>query len=140
MRKIKLFCITVPAISAILAVLGCAALNYRNSSETDLSKSALLTKPPEPLAAPVTITVVTFNIWDLFPAGTNRAERMKGIGQKLVELNPDLIGFQEAFYEGDREIILKELEAAGLVQSRYFHSGFMGSGLLVVSRFPIEEQ
>jgi len=64
---------------------------------------------------------------------------MQAIGRKLVELKPDIIGFQEAFYDGDRKILLDQLKAAGLVHSQYFRSGFMGSGLLVVSRFQIEE-
>lgn len=124
---------------AVITVLGCMALNFRTPSEANLSKSKMLIEPPKPLTAPLTIKMVTFNIWDLFPIGTSRAKRMQAIGMKLVELKPDLIGFQEAFYPSDRKILLKRLKEAGLIHSHYFRSGFMGSGLLVASRFPIEE-
>jgi len=134
-----IICLLASIVFVIFIVLGCMAPNFRISSETDLSKSRTLVEPPTPLSEPITINVVTFNIWDIFPMGTARAGRMQAIGRKFVELKPDLIGFQEAFYEGDRSILLNQLKKAGLVYSQYFRSGFMGSGLLVVSRFPIEE-
>jgi len=135
-KRIVLSCVAVAALAAV-AIHGCSAL--RESPETDLSKSGQLAKPPPPLKAPLELKIVTFNIWDLHPFGTARAERMRAIGKKLAGLAPDLIGFQEAFYEGDRAIIMEELGPAGLSHSKYFHSGTVGSGLFVVSRFPIEE-
>lgn len=135
------FCVAVSVgFAVVLAlVLVCAGLNFRTPAATDISHSAFLVTPPAPLLRPVTIRVATFNIFDLPPFGSHRAERMHAIGRRLAELAPDLIGFQEAFYPGDRSILLTELAQSGLVHSRYFRSGFVGSGLLIVSRFAIVE-
>ncbi|MBX7254935.1 MAG: endonuclease/exonuclease/phosphatase family protein [Candidatus Hydrogenedentes bacterium] len=117
----------------------CVALNSRTPAPTDLSHSEQLSHPPAPLREPVTLKIVTFNIWDLYALSTRRAERMALIGETLVGLNPDIVGFQEAWVEADRAIILKRLEEIGLVNSQYFRSGLVGSGLLVASRYPIAE-
>ena len=123
----------------ILAVAACVAINFRTPCDTDLARSGFLVVPPQPGTKPFTIRIVTFNVWDLLPFGTMRGLRMEAIGKQLSKLKPDVIGFQEAFHEGDRSILLKGLEGAGLVHHKYFRSGLVGSGLLVVSRYPIEE-
>ena len=63
---------------------------------------------------------------------------MEAIVQTLAPLQPDLIGFQEAFHEKDRAILAKGLKSIGLEYSHYFSSGLVGSGLYIVSRYPIE--
>lgn len=124
----------------IVAFFGtCGLLNLRTPAATDIAKSPQLISPPAPLKAPVTLKVVTFNIWDLFPVSTHRPERMAVIGEVLTELGPDIVGFQEAFIEKDRQILLEAIEAAGLIHHHYFRSGLVGSGLLVASRYPFEE-
>lgn len=140
-KTLKFVGIVVGGLAACLlaAVVVCSLLNFRTPSPTDIGSSAHLAEPPAPLSGPITLKVVTFNIWDLYHEGTHRRERMEAIGRNLVELEPDVIGFQEAFIRRDREIVLRALEQAGLAHHQYFRSGLVGSGLLVVSRFPIEE-
>ena len=64
---------------------------------------------------------------------------MHAIGRRLGQLDLDVIAFQEVWQSDSREI----LEAAGLRAGlpHRWHSGapLGGSGLLVLSRFPIEE-
>ena len=123
----------------VVVVATCLLLNYRTPSPADLTQSVLLASPPAPAGGEITLKFVTFNIWDLYHEGTHRQERMAAIGRALQEMQPDLIGFQEAFIARDRRIILNALAECGLNHSVYCHSGLVGSGLLVASRYPIEE-
>ncbi len=108
--------------------------------ETDYKgKSALLKTPPAPLAAPITLKVVTFNIQDTWVVGRNRPERMRAIGTKLNILDPDLVGFQEAFVEEDIQILKDELKSSRLQHWQYYPSGAVGSGVLIASVWPIKE-
>lgn len=122
---------------AVLCVL--ALFNGRVGVPVDFAESAARADPPAPLAEPVTLKVVTFNIQDLYLRGRDRPLRMRSIGAKLLILDPDLVAFQEAFIEADRAVLLKELENTRLQHHRYYPSGLVGSGLLVASAFPIEE-
>ncbi|WP_395742321.1 endonuclease/exonuclease/phosphatase family protein [Prosthecobacter sp.] len=63
---------------------------------------------------------------------------MQVIAQQVVKMNPDIAGFQEVFVQADRDLLTTTLREAGLPHSRYFPSGLVGSGLLLVSRYPIE--
>ncbi|MFO7975783.1 MAG: endonuclease/exonuclease/phosphatase family protein [Candidatus Hydrogenedentota bacterium] len=123
----------------ILLVTTCLLFNYRTPSPTDLSQSQLLASPPEPVKRTITLKIITFNIWDLYHESSHRSDRMKYIGSNLAALEPDIVGFQEAFIAKDRQVILGTLAKAGLSHAMYFPSGLVGSGLLVVSRYPIEE-
>jgi endonuclease/exonuclease/phosphatase family metal-dependent hydrolase len=127
---------------AVLPVVAVGALllsNGRVGVGEDLSASVLLATPPAPLTAPVTLKVATFNIQDLYLVGKDRPLRMRSIGAKLLILDPDIVGFQEAFIEPDRALLLKELESTRLKHHQYYPSGTVGSGLLIASAFPIKE-
>lgn len=87
---------------------------------------------------PQRLRVVTWNVWGLWLLTPRREERLAAVAHESVGLRPDLIGFQEAFVEADREKLRAALGEAGLKHSRYFPSGLVGSGLFLVSRFPIE--
>jgi len=132
-------------ILAILIALPWAILfvarpfNARTPSEQDLSKSALLAKPPAPIAKELTLKIVTFNIQDMYLIGRNRPERMRGIGQALRDLDPDIAGFQEAFIEKDRQTLLDSVADTRLKYHQYYPSGTVGSGKFILSAFPIQE-
>ncbi len=113
--------------------------NGRVGVGEDLSASALLATPPAPLSAPITLKVATFNIHDLYLVSADRPLRMRSIGAKIMILDPDIVGFQEAFIASDRALLLKELESTRLKYHQYYPSGTVGSGLLIVSAFPIKE-
>lgn len=123
-----------------IAAIGLQLLmNSRVGVSEDLAASALLATPPALLSAPVTLKVATFNIHDLYLASTDRPLRMRSIGAKLMILDPDIVGFQEAFIASDRAVLLKELESTRLKYHQYYPSGNVGSGLLIASAFPIKE-
>lgn len=107
--------------------------------ETDYSASIFLKDKPKPLAEPLTLKIVTFNIQDLFVVGRNRPARMRHIARVLADLDPDLVGFQESFIGKDRDVLIKALEATRLRHHQYYSSSVGGSGLLISSAWPIRE-
>jgi endonuclease/exonuclease/phosphatase family metal-dependent hydrolase len=115
---------------ALLLLLATAC----NTGRRALVESDAATPP----TGPVRLLVVTFNVQDLFIAD-RRAERMRAIGRVLGPLRPDVIALQEAFSQSHREDLRASLEAAAgeTYAMTYFHSGWMGSGLCVLSRHPI---
>jgi sphingomyelin phosphodiesterase 2 len=114
-------------------------VNPRVGSATDLTQSAHLETPPGPLAEPFTVKIMTFNVQNLWVVGFNRPARMRAIGDKLAELDPDIVGFQEVFVPKDRDILIQALAGTRLKYLEYFPSATMGSGLLMASAYPIEE-
>ena len=133
------------ALVAFLVVLGyCEGRVYLHlhdvGIETDFQgKSALLKSPPPGLKEPMTIKVVTFNIQDTWVLGQDRPERMRAIGAKLSLLDPDLVGFQEAFIEEDMRYMKDELRDSRLKYWQYYPSGAVGSGVYIASVWPIKE-
>lgn len=87
---------------------------------------------------PVRLRVLTWNVWGLLWMTQRREERLAAVAREVAAIHPDLVGFQEAFVTEDRQRIVTALREIGLVHHRYFSSGLVGSGLLIVSRYPIE--
>lgn len=130
----------------LLLVVGLLALGlflyFKNGHigvETDYGASIFLKDKPEPLAEPLTLKIVTFNIQDLFIVGKNRPARMRHIARVLGDLDPDIAGFQEAFIGKDREVLIRALETTRLRYHQYYSSSVGGSGLLISSAWPIRE-
>lgn len=85
------------------------------------------------------VKILSYNIWGVFiaPARKTRAEL---IGKEIAKLNPDIIGFQEAFNSKHREIILKDLEQSGWGKPySYYQKKWYGPGSWIVSKHPFEE-
>ena len=107
---------------------------------TDFSPSAALKEKPAAWTEPTTIKVVTFNIQDLLVVAKDHEDRMRAVAAKLSSLDPDIVGFQEAFIEDHRALLIQELEKrTRLRHFQYYPSGTMGSGVLTASAFPIKE-
>lgn len=132
----------VVVMLALVLIVGAAAMfvNPRTGSDTDWPASPLLAAPPPPLDEPVTLRIVTFNIQDMYILSEGpRDLRMRSIATRLGALDPDIVGFQEAFIARDREILKNELNHTRLKHHVYFPSATGGSGLMVSSAFPIRE-
>jgi endonuclease/exonuclease/phosphatase family metal-dependent hydrolase len=126
--------------SAVVLFVGLAALgNARVDAPTAFATSRLRADALRPLAAPLELRVVTFNIADGYGFTNNRADRMRAIAKTLCELDPDLVGLQESFIAADRELLLRELGASRLAHHVRFDGATVGNGLLILSAFPIEE-
>ncbi len=140
-RKIKIVLIVIVIIVLLpWAILFFARpLNARTPSDTNFSKSAMLANPPAPLAKPVTLKIVTFNVHDMYVISWNRPDRMRGIAETIKALDPDIVGLQEAWIEADRKVLFDALAGTRLAFDHYYPSGLVGSGLYIVSAFPIRE-
>ena len=131
--------LVAPPLLLVLAVTMVALFNGRTTAQTDFSKSALRADPPPPLEQAITLKIITYNIADAYLFTTNRPERIRGIAAKLTELDPDIVGFQEAFVEEDRQLLVDELKGSRLKYHVTYPSTTVGNGLLVVSAWPIKE-
>jgi endonuclease/exonuclease/phosphatase family metal-dependent hydrolase len=81
--------------------------------------------------------IITLNCWGFPIISADRVARIQAIAQALVSMKADLVALQEIGVQEDREQLLSIVSSMGLVHSHYFKSGFLGSGLLILSRFPI---
>lgn len=82
------------------------------------------------------LRVMTYNVWGI-PTSKDRAARMVAIGRKLATMNLDIVGLQECWLEADRDRIVMGLAGSDLRYIHFYPSGLMGSGLMLLSRFPI---
>ena len=141
MRGYLLLTILIILLPVLLAGVVCVLYFFNAVTEVSdhVQTSPMLLDPPPPLAAPVELKVVTFNIQDLPLVSSHRRERMRAIAAKLLVLDPDIVGFQEAFVKKDRELLIGELRHSRLHYHQYYRSGLFGSGLLISSAYPIEE-
>ncbi|WP_395740170.1 endonuclease/exonuclease/phosphatase family protein [Prosthecobacter sp.] len=133
-RLLKRLILTL--LTSALLIAAAMAWNVYHTAIPEPTTFAKVTPPPA--FTPLRLRVVTWNLWGIFGFTPRRAERMQVIAREIVKLNPDIVGFQEVFVQADRDLLTTALREAGLPHSRYFSSGLVGSGLLLVSRFPIE--
>ncbi len=131
--------IFLPPLLLVLLVCVLALFNGRVGAPTDYSKSQYLAESPPPLEEPKTVRIITYNIASAYGFTTNRPERMRAIAGVLTELDPDIVGFQEAFVKKDRALLLDELSGSRLQHFVRFPSGTVGNGLLIASAWPIVE-
>ena len=85
------------------------------------------------------VRVATLNVWALpEPFSERLTGRMKAIGARLAELDLDLIAFQEVWTAEAYRRLRDAGRRAGLIHKWHHHNSLGGSGLLVLSRLPIE--
>ena len=106
---------------------------------TDFAKSPA-PADSAPSLAPIRLRLVTWNVWGLRWLTPRRAEHLERVALEVAAMKPDIVAFQEAYVEADREKLITALRGVGLPHARYFPSGLVGSGLLLVSRFPMESE
>lgn len=123
-------------LGSLLIPVAVMSWNVYHTAVPEPSQFSLVTPPPA--FQPLRLRVVTWNLWGILWLTPRRAERMQVIAREIVKMKPDIVGFQEVFVQADRDLIAKALQEAGLPYARYFPSGLVGSGLLLVSRHPIE--
>ena len=122
-------------VGALLLLL---LYNTRTPPDSDLTAPWLTNATPAPWTVPRTLTIITFNVHDLYVASTHRPLRMEAIGDAIAAHDPDLVGIQEAFIAADRSTLQSRLMGSRLAFSHYFPSGTVGSGLWILSAYPIE--
>jgi len=81
------------------------------------------------------IKILTFNTWALWLVSDYRNERIQAIAKFLTNCDHDIIGLQEVWCESDANYIKSSLLLTH-PYSRYVASGMIGSGMLLLSKFP----
>ncbi|XP_017058045.1 putative neutral sphingomyelinase [Drosophila ficusphila] len=82
------------------------------------------------------LNILTLNIWGIPYVSSDRGPRIDAICKELASGKYDIVSLQEVWAQQDSERLQKGTEAV-LPHSHYFHSGVMGAGLLVLSKYPI---
>jgi endonuclease/exonuclease/phosphatase family metal-dependent hydrolase len=81
------------------------------------------------------------NVWGLpEPFSERLGKRMKAIGARLAALDLDIMAFQEVWTPEARRKLKRAGRRAGLVHTWNRSASLGGSGLVVLSRFPIERK
>ncbi|MEE3328267.1 MAG: endonuclease/exonuclease/phosphatase family protein [Myxococcota bacterium] len=86
------------------------------------------------------IRVLTLNVWAL-PLGIARHShyRMERIGQELATLEADVVALQEVWTAEARNQLREAAQAAGYSEIWHRRPAFGGSGLMVMSRLPVQD-
>jgi endonuclease/exonuclease/phosphatase family metal-dependent hydrolase len=88
----------------------------------------------------VRIRIATLNAWALpEPIGVDIPVRMRAIGARLPDLDLDVMAFQEVWTTDARRALVAAGRRAGLTNAWHRTDLLAGSGLLVLSRLPIDE-
>ncbi|KAI0885971.1 Endonuclease/exonuclease/phosphatase [Annulohypoxylon maeteangense] len=89
---------------------------------------------------PEEINVLTLNCWGIPYVCPNRSDRLEEIGRRIVKSNPQphIVGLQECISKTDFEHIQQETRSI-LPYSKQYFAGPLGTGLALLSRWPIEE-
>ncbi|PAV84270.1 hypothetical protein WR25_16859 isoform F [Diploscapter pachys] len=86
------------------------------------------------------LRVLTLNMWCLpqpWPVGSkDRKHRLKRLAEALLIEEYDIVGLQEIWKEGDYLDLVDQLKDVYKFH-HYFHSGWTGSGVCILSRHPI---
>jgi len=86
----------------------------------------------------VRLRVATLNVWAIPLLSERIGTRMREIGRRLAPLELDAIAFQEAWTPAARRHLIDAGRQAGLGNAWHRKRLILGSGLLVLSRLPIE--
>ncbi len=85
------------------------------------------------------VRIATLNVWGLPPPFAEHvSERMAAIGRRMSDLHADVISLQEVWTPSARETLISAGHSAGLVHNWHNEASLGGSGLLVLSRLPIQ--
>ncbi|XP_032671814.1 putative neutral sphingomyelinase [Odontomachus brunneus] len=82
--------------------------------------------------------ILTLNCWGIPYVSKNRAARISAIAEKCASREYDIVCLQEVWSDNDFKTIKTQVQEV-LPYSHYFYSGVFGSGVCVLSRYPIHE-
>lgn len=89
------------------------------------------------MTSETTINFLTLNCWGIPYVSKDRKVRMEAIAEKFSTGEYDIISLQEVWSIDDFKMIRAKI-AEQLPYSHYFHSGVLGSGICIFSKYPIE--
>lgn len=89
---------------------------------------------------PTEINVITLNCWGLKHISSLRNARLGEIGRRIAKADPtpQIVALQECWCQEDYRAIRRETRIV-LPYGKFYHSGSFGGGLVILSKWPIEE-
>ncbi|KAG0244866.1 Endonuclease/exonuclease/phosphatase [Mortierella sp. GBAus27b] len=90
------------------------------------------------MASETTLSVLSLNCWGLKFVSKDRQDRLTAIGRYLADASRgyDIVGLQEVWVYEDY-LRIKDLVRDTLPYTKHWRSGVLGSGLVILSKFPI---
>lgn len=90
--------------------------------------------------SPSSINILTLNCWDLKYIAKLRHERLDEIAKRLATADPipEIVGLQECWTQENYQKI-RQYTRDNLPYAKFYHSGIFGGGLVILSKWPIEE-
>jgi endonuclease/exonuclease/phosphatase family metal-dependent hydrolase len=85
-----------------------------------------------------TLRALTLNVWGL-PNAPDRDFRMAHIADVLARGDYDLVAIQEAWLGIDRDTLRAGAARGGLAHDVFFDEGTLGTGLMLLSRYPLSD-
>lgn len=87
-----------------------------------------------------TVNILTLNCWGLKYLAKLREERLEEIGKRIAITTPtpEIVGLQECWTQRDYQKIRK-LTQHILPYGKFYYSGIFGGGLVILSKWPIQE-
>lgn len=116
-----------------------AWLNSYTDANEDYANSMLKSVDIKPWQTSLELKVMTYNIANARGFTTNQRERISAVADLLLELDVDIVGLQEVFIEKDRRFLIDQLAHTPLKYAVEFPAGYLGNGLVILSKYPIEE-
>ncbi|KAF2195268.1 DNase I-like protein [Zopfia rhizophila CBS 207.26] len=89
---------------------------------------------------PSSLRILSLNCWGLKYLAKLRNERLTEIGNQIAAADPppDIVGLQECWTQQDYNAIRERTQHL-LPYGKFYYSGIFGGGLVILSRWPIEE-
>lgn len=86
------------------------------------------------------IRILSLNCWGLKYISRHRQARLSEIGVRIASQHPppDVVGLQECWTQEDYQSIRQQTSRI-LPHGKFYHGGIFGAGLVILSRWPIEE-
>ncbi|BFZ58367.1 phospholipase C type enzyme [Savitreella phatthalungensis] len=84
------------------------------------------------------VTIVSLNCWGLKYVAQSTDERMSYIADYLRSREPDIVCLQEIWQQRHWRLVAGKLRETH-PYAKYFYSGIMGSGLAILSKYPITQ-
>jgi len=125
--------------SPILIVVLSAPFNLRTDANEEYLSSDLLNNYSSEFVGDIELKIMTYNVANARGFTTNQRERINAVADLLINLDVDIAGLQEVFIEDDRNFLLKKLSSSELKYYSEYPAGFLGNGLVILSKYPIEE-
>ncbi|KAL4947953.1 Endonuclease/exonuclease/phosphatase [Aspergillus filifer] len=91
-------------------------------------------------APPTEVNILTLNCWGIPCVSPEYSRRLAEIGRHIAQADPEphIVGLQECFSRNDFERIWQETRQI-LPYAKHYSAGPFGTGLAILSRWPIEE-